>query len=275
MEESSRESSLIIHNPLSIINTMSLDAKVKTIDLNLYYGPFRALTDVNIEIPAKNVTAIIGPSGCGKSTLLRCFNRMNDLIERVDVRGQIVIDGRNILDREMDLIALRRKVGMVFQRPNPFALSIYNNLKFGLRIHNMMRKKADIMRTIQESLEQVGLWDDIKGKLNASALSLTLEQQQRLCIARVLMLRPDIILLDEPCSALDPVSTLRIEELLRVLCKDYALVIVTHNMQQAARCSDYTALMYLGRLVEFGQTHQIFTNPREKLTEDYIRGAFG
>jgi len=254
---------------------MSFDAKVKTVDLNLYYGPFRALTDVNIEIPARNVTAIIGPSGCGKSTLLRCFNRMNDLIEHVDVRGQILIEDRNILDRETDLIALRRKVGMVFQRPNPFALSVYNNLKFGLRIHNMMRKKADIMRTIQESLEHVGLWDDIKDKLNASALSLTLEQQQRLCIARVLMLRPDIILLDEPCSALDPVSTLRIEELLRVLCKDYALVIVTHNMQQAARCSDYTALMYLGRLIEFGRTHQIFTNPREKLTEDYIRGAFG
>ncbi|MEN6337400.1 MAG: phosphate ABC transporter ATP-binding protein PstB [Phycisphaerales bacterium] len=254
---------------------MSFDAKVKTVDLNLYYGPFRALTDVNVEIPARNVTAIIGPSGCGKSTLLRCFNRMNDLIEHVDVRGQILIEDRNILDRETDLIALRRKVGMVFQRPNPFALSVYNNLKFGLRIHNMMRKKADIMRTIQESLEHVGLWDDIKDKLNVSALSLTLEQQQRLCIARVLMLRPDIILLDEPCSALDPVSTLRIEELLRVLCKDYALVIVTHNMQQAARCSDYTALMYLGRLIEFGRTHQIFTNPREKLTEDYIRGAFG
>jgi phosphate transport system ATP-binding protein len=254
---------------------MSFDAKVKTVDLNLYYGSFRALTDVNVEIPARNVTAIIGPSGCGKSTLLRCFNRMNDLIEHVDVRGQILIEDRNILDRETDLIALRRKVGMVFQRPNPFALSVYNNLKFGLRIHNMMRKKADIMRTIQESLEHVGLWDDIKDKLNVSALSLTLEQQQRLCIARVLMLRPDIILLDEPCSALDPVSTLRIEELLRVLCKDYALVIVTHNMQQAARCSDYTALMYLGRLIEFGRTHQIFTNPREKLTEDYIRGAFG
>jgi len=253
----------------------SPEAKVKTIDLNLYYGPFRALTDVNIEIPARNVTAIIGPSGCGKSTLLRCFNRMNDLIEHIDVRGRILIDGQNILDRDTDLIALRRKVGMVFQRPNVFSLSVYNNLKFGLRIHNMMRKKADIMRTIQESLEHVGLWDDLKDKLGANAQSLTLEQQQRLCIARVLMLRPDIILLDEPCSTLDPIATLRIEELLRVLREEYALVIVTHNMQQAARCSDYTALMYLGRLVEFGQTDQIFTNPKEKLTEDYIRGAFG
>lgn len=254
---------------------MDLEAKIQTIDLNLYYGPFRALTDVNIEIPARNVTAIIGPSGCGKSTLLRCFNRMNDLIEHIDVRGRILIDDENILDREADLIALRRKVGMVFQRPNVFSLSVYNNLKFGLRIHSMMRKKADIMRTIQESLEHVGLWDDLKDRLKCNALSLTLEQQQRLCIARVLMLRPEIILLDEPCSTLDPGATLRVEELLRVLREQYALVIVTHNMQQAARCSDYTALMYLGKLVEFGETHQVFTNPREKLTEDYIRGAFG
>jgi phosphate transport system ATP-binding protein len=254
---------------------MELDAKIRTIDLNLYYGPFRALTDVNIAIPAQNVTAIIGPSGCGKSTLLRCFNRMNDLIEHTDIRGQILIDGENILDHQTDLIALRRKVGMVFQRPNVFSLSIYNNLKFGLRIHNLMRKKADIIQTIQESLEHVGLWDDLKDKLHRNAQSLTLEQQQRLCIARVLMLRPDIILLDEPCSTLDPVATLRVEELLRVLRQEYALVIVTHNMQQAARCSDYTALMYLGRLIEFGVTDQIFTNPREKLTEEYIQGTFG
>jgi len=254
---------------------MELDAKIRTIDLNLYYGPFRALTDVNIAIPAQNVTAIIGPSGCGKSTLLRCFNRMNDLIEHTDIRGQILIDGENILDHQTDLIALRRKVGMVFQRPNVFSLSIYNNLKFGLRIHNLMRKKADIIQTIQESLEHVGLWDDLKDKLHRNAQALTLEQQQRLCIARVLMLRPDIILLDEPCSTLDPVATLRVEELLRVLRQEYALVIVTHNMQQAARCSDYTALMYLGRLIEFGVTDQIFTNPREKLTEEYIQGTFG
>ncbi len=254
---------------------MDIDPKIETIDLNLYYGAFRALTDVNIRIPGRSVTAIIGPSGCGKSTLLRCFNRMNDLIEHTDVKGRIMIEGRNILDRDTDLIALRRKVGMVFQRPNVFALSIYNNLKFGLRIHNMMAKKADVMRAIQDGLQHVGLWDDLKDKLDANAQSLTLEQQQRLCIARVLILRPDIILLDEPCSALDPISTLRIEELLRVLCREYTLVIVTHNMQQAARCSDYTALMYLGQLIEFGQTHQIFMNPREKLTEDYIRGSFG
>jgi phosphate transport system ATP-binding protein len=254
---------------------MESDPKIETIDLNLYYGAFRALTDVNIQVPSRNVTAIIGPSGCGKSTLLRCFNRMNDLIEHTDVKGRIMIEGRNILDRDIDLIALRRKVGMVFQRPNVFALSIYNNLKFGLRIHNMMAKKGDIMRAVQDGLEHVGLWNDLKDKLDANAQSLTLEQQQRLCIARVLILRPDIILLDEPCSALDPIATLHIEELLRVLCNEYTIVIVTHNMQQAARCSDYTALMYLGQLIEFGETHQIFMNPREKLTEDYIRGTFG
>jgi len=254
---------------------MDFDPKIETIDLNLYYGAFRALTDVNIHIPSRSVTAIIGPSGCGKSTLLRCFNRMNDLIEHTDVKGRIMIEGQNILEPDTDLIALRRKVGMVFQRPNVFSLSIYNNLKFGLRIHRMMAKKTDIMAAIQDGLEHVALWDDLKDKLSTNAQSLTLEQQQRLCIARVLILRPDIILLDEPCSTLDPMATLRIEELLRVLCKEYALVIVTHNMQQAARCSDYTALMYLGRLVEFGQTRQIFMNPREKLTEDYIRGSFG
>jgi phosphate transport system ATP-binding protein len=230
---------------------------------------------VNIRIPARNVTAIIGPSGCGKSTLLRCFNRMNDLVENARLQGRILIDGQDILAPDTDLIALRRKVGMVFQRPNVFALSIYNNLKFGLRIHNMLSRKDAIQQTIQQGLEQVGLWDDLKDKLNKTAHSLTLEQQQRLCIARVLILRPDIILLDEPCSALDPISTLRIEELLRVLCKDYTLIIVTHNMQQAARVSDFTGFMYLGRLIEFADTQKIFTNPGERLTEDYIRGSFG
>jgi len=250
---------------------MEFEPKIQTTDLNLYYGTFRALTDVNLRVPARNVTAIIGPSGCGKSTLLRCFNRMNDLVENTRVTGRIAIDGRNILEPDTDLIALRRKVGMVFQRPNVFALSIYNNLKFGLRIHNMLSRKDQIMQT----LEQVGLWDDLKDKLRRSAHSLTLEQQQRLCIARVLILKPDIILLDEPCSALDPIATLRIEELLRVLRQNYTLVIVTHNMQQAARASDFTAFMYLGRLIEFADTHRIFTNPSERLTEDYIRGSFG
>jgi phosphate transport system ATP-binding protein len=254
---------------------MDFEPKIETTDLNLYYGSFRALTDVSLQVPARNVTAIIGPSGCGKSTLLRCFNRMNDLIESTRVTGRIVIDSQNILAPDTDLIALRRKVGMVFQRPNVFALSIYNNLKFGLRIHNRLSRRGQIRQAVQQGLEQVGLWDDLKDKLHRSAHSLTLEQQQRLCLARVLILKPDIILLDEPCSALDPVATLRIEELLRVLRQNYTLVIVTHNMQQAARASDFTAFMYLGRLIEFADTRRIFTNPGEKLTEDYIRGSFG
>ena len=223
----------------------------------------------------QNITAIIGPSGCGKSTLLRCFNKMNDLIEHTKVQGRIVIDGHNILDPNIDLIFLRRKVGMVFQRPNVFDLSIYNNLRFGLRIHRMLNKKDEIMQAIQNGLEHVGLWQELKYKLRKNARTLTLEQQQRLCIARVIILKPDVILLDEPCSALDPVSTLKIEDLLRALKQEYTLVIVTHNMQQAARVSDYTGFMYLGQLIEFGQTQQIFTKPEEKLTENYISGHFG
>ena len=249
--------------------------KIETVNLNLYYADFQALKGVCLKIPSRNVTALIGPSGCGKSTLLRSLNRMNDLIEHCRMAGRILVDGRDILDPETDLIALRRKVGMVFQRPNVFDLSIYNNLKFGLRIHRMLRKKAHVLEAIQSGLEQVGLWGDLKDKLHKNARTLTLEQQQRLCIARVLILKPEIVLLDEPCSALDPIATLRIEELLRVLKRDYTLVIVTHNMQQAARASDYTGFMYLGQLVEFGETAQIFTNPQEKLTENYISGHFG
>jgi phosphate transport system ATP-binding protein len=254
---------------------MEFSPTIKTKDLNLYYGDFRALIDVNIKIPGRNITAIIGPSGCGKSTLLRCFNRMNDLIENTKVQGEIIIEGRNILELETDLIFLRKKVGMVFQRPNVFDLSIYNNLKFGLRIHRMLNKKDQIMQAIQNGLEHVDLWQELKDKLRKNARTLTLEQQQRLCIARVIILKPDIILLDEPCSALDPIATLRIEELLRILRHEYTLVIVTHNMQQAARVSDYTGFMYLGKLIEFGETNHIFTNPGEKLTENYISGYFG
>jgi phosphate transport system ATP-binding protein len=254
---------------------MKFETTVETKDLNLYYGDFRALIDVNIRIPGRNITAIIGPSGCGKSTLLRCFNRMNDLIENAKVQGKVIIEGRDILELETDLIFLRKKVGMVFQRPNVFDLSIYNNLKFGLRIHRMLNDKNQIMQVIQNGLEQVNLWQELKDKLRKNARTLTLEQQQRLCIARVIILKPDIILLDEPCSALDPISTLRIEELLRTLRHEYTLVIVTHNMQQAARVSDYAGFMYLGQLIEFGKTNQIFTNPREKLTENYISGYFG
>jgi len=254
---------------------MEFSPKIETIELNLYYGDFLALNNINIKIPGQNITAIIGPSGCGKSTLLRCFNRMNDLVENAKVQGKVIIDGRNILDQDTDIILLRKKVGMVFQRPNVFDLSIYNNLKFGLRIHRMLSKNDRIMQTIQNGLEHVGLWQELKDKLRKNARTLTLEQQQRLCIARVIILKPDIILLDEPCSALDPIATLRIEELLRTLKQEYTLVIVTHNMQQAARVSDYTGFMYLGQLIEFEQTNRIFTNPREKLTENYISGYFG
>ncbi len=249
--------------------------KIETVNLNLHYGDFHALQDVCLKVPPQNVTALIGPSGCGKSTLLRGLNRMNDLIETCRMEGKILIDGQDILAPDTDLIALRRKVGMVFQRPNVFDLSIYQNMRFGLRIHGMLWKKSQILETIQWGLEHVGLWDVLKDRLRKNAKGLTLEQQQRLCIARVLILKPDIVLLDEPCSSLDPIATLRIEELLRMLKQEYTLVIVTHNMQQAARASDYTGFMYLGRLVEFGRTAQIFTNPQDKLTENYISGQFG
>jgi phosphate transport system ATP-binding protein len=254
---------------------MEFAQKIETVGLNLHYGDFLALQDVNIKIPAQNITAVIGPSGCGKSTLLRCFNRMNDLIENTRVEGGIIIDEQDILRPGADLISLRRKVGMVFQRPNVFDLSIYNNLRFGLRIHRMLNRKNEVMDAIQQGLEHVGLWQELKYKLRKNARTLTLEQQQRLCIARVLILKPEIILLDEPCSALDPVSTLKIEDLLRALKQEYTLVIVTHNMQQAARVSDYTGFMYLGQLIEFGDTSQVFINPKEKLTENYISGHFG
>jgi len=254
---------------------MEFVRKIETVGLNLYYGDFQALKNINMRIPGRNITAIVGPSGCGKSTLLRCFNRMNDLIEHTKVEGKIVIDELNILEPDTDLISLRRKIGMVFQRPNVFDLSIYNNLKFGLRIHRMLDGKDEIIQAIQSGLEQVGLWQELKDKLGNNSRTLTLEQQQRLCIARVLILKPDIILLDEPCSALDPIATLRIEELLQALKQQYTIVIVTHNMQQAARASDYTGFMYLGELVEFGQTDQVFTNPKQELTENYISGHFG
>jgi phosphate transport system ATP-binding protein len=254
---------------------MEFTAKVEIENLNMFYGDFPALKAIRLRIPQNNVTALIGPSGCGKSTLLRCINRMNDLIEGVHTEGRIIIEGQNILDIGTDVVALRKKVGMVFQRPNVFDQSILDNLKFGLRIHRQMRSKNETMEMIQKGLEDVGLWDVLKDKLGQNARQLSLEQQQRLCIARVLLLKPDVILLDEPCSALDPIATMRIEELLRVLREHYTLVIVTHNMQQAARASDYTGFLYLGELVEFGLTEDVFTTPQKKLTENYISGNFG
>jgi phosphate transport system ATP-binding protein len=242
--------------------------------LNLFYENFQALIDIDLAIEQQHITALIGPSGCGKSTLVRVFNRMNDLIEGVRVTGDVLVQGDNIFSPETDLITLRRKVGMVFQRPNPFPLSVRENLTFGLEIHREHSKKnhTDI---IEQSLKDVLLWDDLKDRLDKSALRLSLEQQQRLCIARVLAMKPQIILMDEPCSALDPIATLRIEELMQELKRNYTIVIVTHNMQQAARASDYTAFLYIGKLIEFGETKRIFSAPKEKQTEDYITGRFG
>jgi phosphate transport system ATP-binding protein len=249
-------------------------AKIDVKSLNLYYGDFHALKNIDVAIKEKKITAIIGPSGCGKSTLLRTFNRMNDLIEGVKTDGQILIDGKNILNSSVDLVQLRKKVGMVFQRPNPFPLTIFENIVFGLKVHNKIDRNK-LPEIVEKSLQEVLLWDELKDRLNNSALGLSLEQQQRLCIARLLPVKPDVLLMDEPCSALDPQATQRIEELMHTLKKEYAVIIVTHNMQQAARVSDETGFMLLGELIEFGKTQDIFTNPKNKITEDYIAGRFG
>jgi len=250
-------------------------AKISTEKLNLWYGDFQALQDVNASFEPNRITAIIGPSGCGKSTMLRVFNRMNDLIESVKTSGKVLVDGIDILNSNADLVKLRKEVGMVFQRPNPFPLSIYENIVFGERVHseNIRRDKLD--ETVEMSLKSVLLWDELKDRLKESALRLSLEQKQRLCIARLIAVKSDILLMDEPCSTLDPQATARIEELMRELKNKYTIIIVTHNMQQAARVSDDTGFMLLGELVEFGKTQEIFTAPRDKRTEDYITGRYG
>ena len=247
---------------------------VTTEQLNLFYGDFHALIDVSMTIQHNHITALIGPSGCGKSTLLRTLNRMNDLIDGVKITGRVLIDGVDILAAKTDLVSLRKKVGMVFQRPNPFPLSIAENVLFSPKIHGLA-KKSDYPMIVEGCLKAVWLWDGLKDKLNASAMNLSLEEQQRLCIARLLPVKPDILLMDEPCSALDPIATERIEELMRVLKENYTILIVTHNMQQAARVSDDTGFMLLGQLIEFAQTQNIFTNPKDKRTDDYITGRFG
>ena len=253
-----------------------MDQKNKIIvkDLNLWYGDKQALKDNNLNIKEKKVTALIGPSGCGKSTFIRCLNRMNDLIDGVRITGNVDLDGKNIYDKDVDPVALRKRVGMVFQRPNPFPMSIFDNVAYGPRIHGV--KDKDTLRNIvEESLVGAALWEEVSDRLNTNALDLSGGQQQRLCIARTLAVKPEVVLFDEPCSALDPIATGKIEDLIHDLKKKYTLVIVTHNMQQAARVSDYTGFFLLGKLLEFGKTKDLFENPKKKETEDYITGRFG
>jgi phosphate transport system ATP-binding protein len=243
-------------------------------NLSLHYGSARALKNISVQFGEKVVTALIGPSGCGKSTLLRCFNRMNDLIDGVHVEGTIRVAGHDIYGTEVDVIELRKRVGMVFQKSNPFPKSIYENVAYGLRLHGV-KKKSDLVAVVEQSLRAAALWDEVKDRLHSSALGLSGGQQQRLCIARAIAIRPEIILMDEPASALDPIATAKIEDLILELKKEFTIVIVTHNMQQAARISDHTAFFYLGELIEFDSTRKIFTNPAKKQTEDYVTGRFG
>lgn len=248
--------------------------KLEVNNLNLYYGDNRALKDINLKIPEKKVTAFIGPSGCGKSTLLRCFNRMNDLVDICRIEGEILMDGSNMYDKKVDVAELRRQVGMVFQKPNPFPKSIYENVAYGLRLQGVKSRRV-LDEVVEKSLRGAALWEEVKDRLHDNAFGLSGGQQQRLVIARAIAIEPEVILLDEPASALDPISTLKIEELIYELKDQYTIVIVTHNMQQAARVSDYTAFMYMGDLIEFGDTDSLFTNPTNKQTEDYITGRYG
>ena len=256
-------------------STDGMTAKIDVKDLNFFYGEAQALTDISIAIPLRQVTAFIGPSGCGKSTFLRTLNRMNDIIPGTRVEGRVSIDGQDIYGDEMDVVELRRRVGMVFQKSNPFPKSIFENVAYGLRINGMATDRSELAGRVEASLEAAALWDEVKDRLHESALSLSGGQQQRLCIARALAIRPEILLMDEPASALDPIATQRIEELIHHLKRDYTIAIVTHNMQQAARVSDFTAVFWLGRLVEYDRTDKIFTAPSEKITEDYVTGRFG
>lgn len=243
-------------------------------NLNFYYGEFHALQSISLLFYERMVTALIGPSGCGKSTFLRCLNRMNDLIPISRVEGTILLDGQNIYDSKVDVVALRRRVGMVFQKPNPFPKTIFENVAYGLRV-NGVKDKTFLSERVEQSLQQAALWEEVKDRLNATALGLSGGQQQRLCIARALAVEPEVLLMDEPASALDPIATQKIEELIHQLKKDYTIVIVTHNMQQAARVSDYTAFFYMGKLIEVDATETLFTRPQYRQTEDYITGRFG
>ena len=244
-------------------------------NLDFYYGPSKALSDINIEIEPRKVTALIGPSGCGKSTFLRCLNRMNDTIAGTRVDGKILLNGEDIYRAGMDVVTLRQRVGMVFQKPNPFPQSIYDNVAFGPRVLGMVSGKSQLDELVENSLRRAAVWEDVKDILKESAMGLALGQQQRLCIARVIAVQPEVILMDESTSALDPIATLRVEELIAALKQDYTIVIVTHNMQQAARVSEYTGLFWLGELVEFSPTQEMFTRPKKELTENYITGRMG
>ncbi|NDF11904.1 MAG: phosphate ABC transporter ATP-binding protein [Proteobacteria bacterium] len=250
-------------------------ARMSAKHLDVYYGQKQALFGVDLNVAKNSVTALIGPSGCGKSTFLRCLNRMNDTVEGCRIQGRVELDGKNIYDTDVDVVFLRRKVGMVFQKPNPFPKSIYENVTYGPRIHGMLTKKKEADAIVEDALTKAGLWKEVKDRLQDSGTSLSGGQQQRLCIARAIAVNPEVILMDEPCSALDPIATAIIEELIHELKKKFTIVIVTHSMQQAARVSDYTGFFHLGKLVEFGETSQIFTRPKNKQTEDYITGRYG
>jgi phosphate transport system ATP-binding protein len=253
---------------------MENQIKISMKDLNLWYGTLQALERITIDILEKKVTAIIGPSGCGKSTLIRCLNRMNDLVPGCKIKGEVWMDGKNIYDKKVDVVEVRRKVGMVFQKPNPFPKSVYENIAYGCRIEGI-KNNQKLDKIVEHSLKETVLWEEVKDRLNDSAMKLSGGQQQRLCIARALAIEPEVLLMDEPCSALDPIATAKIEDLIRDLKKSYTFVIVTHNMQQASRVSDYAAYLYLGKLIEYGETRQIFESPKAELTEKYITGRFG
>lgn len=255
--------------------TNKIKHKIQVKDLNLFYGENQALHNINIDIPEKKVLSLIGPSGCGKSSFLRCLNRMNDGIDGIKIKGEVLIDEENVYKRSVDIVSLRTRVGMVFQKPNPFPKSIYENVAYGPRIHKLYKNRADLDSIVEKSLRRAGLWDQVKDHLHRPGTSLSGGQQQRLCIARAIAVNPEIILMDEPCSALDPIATARVEELIDELREKYTILIVTHNLQQAARASQYTAFFHMGHLVEAGETETIFTTPKDERTQGYITGRYG
>ena len=273
--DTTQETPAMMDDTLTLPRAADGAPRIDCRNIKVFYGEAQAIHDVSMTFPDRAVTALIGPSGCGKSTFLRCLNRMNDTIENCRVEGEILMDGENINDEDVDPVLLRSRVGMVFQKPNPFPKSIYDNIAYGPRIHGLANGREDLDAIVEKSLRRAGLWEEVKDRLTAPGTSLSGGQQQRLCIARAIAVQPEVILMDEPCSALDPIATARIEELIDELRNRYCIVIVTHSMQQAARVSQRTAFFHLGNLVEMGDTNQIFTNPREKRTEDYITGRFG